>query len=280
LNNRFNQKWRRAIFQTIVVAILLSGCGGGGGGGGEDDASSSSDANLSELSLTGAALDQLFQPSQTVYSASVDFLQTSVILTPVANHADAIIQVNGYMVASGDDSAAIALSEGQNLITLVVTAEDGVTTQSYSIEILRDGSDSFAQQAYLKASNADAYDYLGTNVAISGDTLVVGAPFEDGNASGGEDDNSAQYAGAAYVFTCNNGVWSQQAYLKASNAGGLEASNIVGKGINPYWFYPPGDLFGYSVAISGDTLVVGAPQEESSASGGESDNSAYRAGAA
>ena len=91
--------------------------------------------------------------------------------------------------------------------------------------------------------------------------LVVGAGDESSSAAGGEGDNSALEAGAAYVFTRTGGVWSQQAYLKASNA-------------------ETNDSFSGSVSISGDTLVVGANGEDSSAVGGEADNSASVAGAA
>ena len=119
----------------------------------------------------------------------------------------------------------------------------------------------WTQQAYLKASNAEAGDQFSDSVAISGDTLVVGAIFEDSSAAGGETDNSAPFAGAVYVFARAGGVWSQQAYLKASNAEG-------------------DDIFGRNVAISGDTLVVGANGEDSSAAGGEADNTVPGAGAA
>jgi tRNA threonylcarbamoyladenosine modification (KEOPS) complex Pcc1 subunit len=223
--------------------------------------SASSNASLSGLTLIGATLDQLFQSNQLAYSASVNFLQPSVTLVPVAAHASATIRVNGIEVASGSASSAIALTEGQNLISLEVTAEDGITTETYSIILLREYAAWFAQQAYLKASNAEPDDWLGYSLAISGDTLVVAGLGEDSSAGGGEADNAASEAGAAYVFTRSGGVWSQQAYLKASNA---EA----------------GDEFGASVALSDDTLVVGAYREDSSANGGEGDNSAMEAGAA
>src|SRR5690242_10298121 len=76
------------------------------------------------------------------------------------------------------------------------------------------------QQGYLKASNTNADDLFGFNVALSGDTLVVGAPQEGSSATGvngNQSDNSAPNSGAVYVFTRTNGVWTQQAYLKASN---------------------------------------------------------------
>ena len=116
------------------------------------------------------------------------------------------------------------------------------------------------QQGYLKASNTNADDLFGFNVALSGDTLVVGAPQEGSNATGvngNQADNSAPNSGAVYVFTRTDGVWTQQAYLKASNTGA-------------------GDQFGVIMALSGDTLAVGAQFEASNATGvngNQTDNS-------
>ncbi|MET0534878.1 MAG: FG-GAP repeat protein, partial [Steroidobacter sp.] len=125
----------------------------------------------------------------------------------------------------------------------------------------------WAQQAYLKASNTGASDAFGTAVALSaaGDTLAVSAFAEDGNAIGGEGDNSAESAGAAYVFTRAGTTWSQQAYLKAANA-------------------DAGDFFGNAIALSanGDVLAVAAFLEDSSETGvgsGGLDNGAPQAGA-
>src|SRR5690349_20279044 len=91
------------------------------------------------------------------------------------------------------------------------------------------------QQAYVKASNTDPIDNFGQSVAVSGDTMVVGAPGEDSTATGvngDQSDNSAAGSGAAYVFVRQGTNWVQQAYLKASNVA-LD--------------------FGRSVAVSGDT---------------------------
>jgi hypothetical protein len=81
---------------------------------------------------------------------------------------------------------------------------------------------SWSQQAYLKASNAEASDNFGYSVSVSGDTIVVGAYLEDSNAVGvdGDEDNddgSTTDSGAAYVFVRSGTDWSQLAYLKASN---------------------------------------------------------------
>ncbi|MCA2972336.1 MAG: FG-GAP repeat protein, partial [Acidobacteriaceae bacterium] len=129
--------------------------------------------------------------------------------------------------------------------------------------------DPITQQAYLKASNTGAGDSFGSigAVGISGDTVVVGAPGEDSNAtgvSGTQSDNSAADSGAAYVFVRSGSTWVQQAYLKAART-------------------VPGDRFGVTVAISGDTVVVGTFGGDTNANGGNgtsSDNSASTAGGA
>ncbi len=143
-------------------------------------------------------------------------------------------------------------ADGRKLPVEFAALEDGIAVRvddrgaRYPVTI-----DPVAQQAYVKASNTDANDSFGFSVAISGDTVVVGAPEEDSTAANvnGDDSNDAgNNEGAAFVFVRNGGAWTQQAYLKASNPGAL-------------------DNFGHSVAISGDVIVVGAPRENSSTDG-------------
>ena len=125
--------------------------------------------------------------------------------------------------------------------------------------------DPLAQQAYLKASNAEAGDNFGNAVAVSGDTVVVGA-FHEGSSTTGpsanslSSNNSATEAGAAYVFVRTGSGWTEQAYLKASNTNER-------------------DQFGASVSIDGDTIAVGARREGGNGTGGELNNSSQEAGA-
>src|SRR5262249_42765895 len=124
----------------------------------------------------------------------------------------------------------------------------------------------WTQQAYLKASNTDAGDEFGTSVALYGDTLVVGAPLEASSATGvngNQADNSVPNSGAVYVFTRTSGVWTQQAYLKASNT-------------------DAGDGFGTSVTLIVDTLAPSTTLDPTSATGvngNQADNSALNSGA-
>ncbi|MCI0748813.1 MAG: S8 family serine peptidase, partial [Verrucomicrobia subdivision 3 bacterium] len=123
-----------------------------------------------------------------------------------------------------------------------------------------------AQHAYIKASNPDVDDNFGFALAISGDTMVIGTPFEDSGAigvNGDQNNNNSTNSGAAYVFVRDGDTWIQQAYLKASNTDG-------------------NDQFGNGVAISGDTIVVGAPFEDSGAigvNGDQNNNSSTNSGA-
>jgi hypothetical protein len=160
--------------------------------------------------------------------------------------------------ASGEDSADPRIDGDQS--------DNGATDAGAVYVFVRNGS-SWTQQAYLKGSNAEAGDKLGTSVALSGDTLVTGAVGESSSAigvGGDEADNSAPDAGAAYVFSRREGTWIQEAYVKPSSA-------------------DPDDSFGASIDLSGDILAVGAFGEDSSATGVASDlgnNSAEDAGAA
>lgn len=101
---------------------------------------------------------------------------------------------------------------------------------------LRSGNN-WAEQAKLIAADGAAFDGFGNSVAINGDTVIVGAANDDGTAGTNQ--------GTAYIFVRSGNVWSQQAQLIATDA----AAN---------------DLFGSSVAIYGDTAVVGACLDDQS----------------
>jgi hypothetical protein len=126
------------------------------------------------------------------------------------------------------------------------------------------GTPTWNSQAYLKASNTGPNDNFGQAVAISldGNTIAVGAPAEDGNATtvNGPDNNLAGQSGAVYVFARPGGSWIPPTYIKAANSGA-------------------GDNFGIAVALSadGNVLAVGAHGEDGAATGGTSSNTTRKA---
>jgi hypothetical protein len=144
----------------------------------------------------------------------------------------------------------------------------------------RNTSSPWTQQAYVKASNPQAGAEFGhvVNLSADGSTMAVSAYFEASAArgiDGNQNDDSIPQAGAAYVFTRRGTAWSQQAYIKASNAGEAGADGNFGDG----------DQFGFSMSLSddGNTLAVGANAEDSNATGingNQQDNSMQSAGAA
>ncbi|AKS41588.1 Calx-beta domain-containing protein [Wenzhouxiangella marina] len=175
----------------------------------------------------------------------------------------------GHAVAiSGDTIAVSAIQEDSSATGVGGDQQSNDSSAAGAVYIfVRDGSGTWSQQAYLKAAAVNENDEFGHRLALDGDTLVVGMPEEDSFSSGVNGnpfDNTAEDAGAAYVFVRQGTSWSQQAYLKASNT-------------------DADDRFGYSVDIDGDLIVVGAYDESSSATGvngDESDNSTSGAGAA
>jgi hypothetical protein len=133
------------------------------------------------------------------------------------------------------------------------------------VYVYENGGSTWLQAAYLTANNREADDQFGFSVAIRQDTLLIGALREDGGGTGVNppDDNAIADSGAAYVFVRQQGDWTQQAYIKPSNT-------------------DEGDRFGWTVSLSGNRAVVGAPRESSAAAGvggNQADNSAFRAGA-
>jgi FG-GAP repeat len=180
----------------------------------------------------------------------------------------------GYSLSLSADGNTLAVgagNEASNATGVGGNQADNSVSGAGAVYVFTRSSSNWTQQAYLKASNTGAGDHFGTSVALSadGNTLAVGSDGEASNATGvggNQADNSLSAAGAVYVFTRGSGIWSQEAYIKASNTGA-------------------GDRFSTSVALSadGNTLAVGAERESSNATGvagNQADNSAFRSGAA
>jgi hypothetical protein len=154
--------------------------------------------------------------------------------------------------------AAIALSGD----TIVVSAAwdkhapgmAGGSGEGAAYVFVRSGS-SWVEQAKLTASDAELFDWFGHYVAISGDTVVVGASFDE-HAPGLN--GSLNGPGSAYVFVRTGTTWSEQAKLTASDA--LSR-----------------DRFGAGVTVDGDTAVIGAHADAHApgAIGGSGPGSAY-----
>jgi len=97
----------------------------------------STNARLSALTLSNGTIRPAFTSGVTSYSTSVANTLTSMTVTPTTADPTATITVNGLATASGSPSAPVSLNVGANNITILVTAQDGVTTQAYTVTVTR-----------------------------------------------------------------------------------------------------------------------------------------------
>ncbi|ABX05043.1 MAG TPA: integrin [Herpetosiphon sp.] len=199
------------------------------------------------------AISELLPPNQQAYLKASN--------TNLGDLFSSSVAIDGNTIAIGapnESSSATGINGNQ---------QDNSVISSGAVYIFVRTGTTWSQQAYIKASNPDFNDLFGHSVALSGNTLVVGAVNESSEATGingNQTDNSAMNAGAVYVFVRSGTTWSQQSYLKASNAEAF-------------------DQFGWIVALDGNTLAVGANLESSNATGvngNQADNNAVRSGAA
>lgn len=219
--------------------------------------------SLTGLEVMPGVLSASFDPETTTYDVDCGYFVRNWFVTPTAA-AGVELFVDGEVAVSGE-TRKIDLLIGTTDVT--VRTVSGGQTRDYVLHVTRAAKATVAQEAYVKASNTNLGDGFGDSIAVSGDTLVVGASSEDGGVGGvgaDENDDSAINAGAAYVYVRQGTSWAQQVYLKPA---------VIGAG----------DFFGSRVAIDGDTIVVGAPEEDSNATGiggDASDDSRFASGAA
>ncbi|HTU63376.1 MAG TPA: cadherin-like beta sandwich domain-containing protein, partial [Polyangiales bacterium] len=255
---------------------------------------------LTSLGRVDEALAPVFSSTTYAYRLRLGLFQAHVVLQPIA--ADGVrVEVNGSEVAADGEWRSELLSFGETPLAITLTAQNGRSAR-YEVTAERSG----AEEAFVKAMYPETNDTFGYSVAISGDTIAVGATSEDGAVAGVDGDqtsNGAAESGAVYVFVREGTTWHQEAYLKSDRP---EELNYFGGAVvldrdtllvgeprsTPYptnnnnadarpgvvhvytrsqgaWSHearidsPSGepDLFGYSLAISEDAAVIGAPYD-------------------
>ena len=108
----------------------------------------SADATLSALTLSTGTLDPPFDPATSTYTVDVAPTVSSITITATATDDGATVTVDGTPTTSGDPSASISLTDGDNALLVVVTAEDGSTIRTYTVTVTKG---SFATDATLSA---------------------------------------------------------------------------------------------------------------------------------
>lgn len=158
----------------------------------------------------------------------------------------------GDMPAEGDQFGySVALSGDGNTVAVGAITEDNMDDSQASagaVYVFGRSGTTWTQQAYVKGAHVMAGDLFGFSIALTGDgNMLAAGSFNDrgsGRTVNAPFDTRAQGSGAVYIFTRQDGKWTQQAYLKGSRS-------------------EPSDGFSYALAISedGTTLAVGAGDE-------------------
>jgi trimeric autotransporter adhesin len=217
---------------------------------------------LTSLAISPGTLRPAFAPDVTDYAVNVAITDELVAVTATAP-SGAVISIEGSGVQATAGAGSVML-ESDRVEFSIRVEQAGRGGTMYRVVVHRTWP--LLERASLAASNAGADDRFGFSTALSDDILAVGAWHEDSDADGvdgDEQDNRAPNSGAVYVFRIDGDEWQQEAYLKSSNS-------------------DPDDLFGFSIALVGDTLAVGAYNEDSIATGidgDETDNNAADSGA-
>ncbi|HTU58916.1 MAG TPA: cadherin-like beta sandwich domain-containing protein, partial [Polyangiales bacterium] len=185
---------------------------------------------LLELTPSCGTLEAAVTADEFDYTIVAPLTCQTVRLT-VRVPTGAAAEINGRELDSEMQWTSAPLAFGDNTVNLTVTEAD--FNNAYRVTIRHTGE----QTQTVRASRARAKDFFGTSLAIDADTLVVGAPFEDGGSA--SDSSDPVDAGAAYVFVREGERWVEQARLKPDQP--IES-----------------EFFGAAVAVRGDTIVVGA----------------------
>ena len=215
-----------------------------------------------KLTATSGAADDLFGASVALYGAS-----TIVVGAPGAGSAYVFTKNSGVWsqaanltatdAATGDEFG-ISVAVDDDTIAVGAYGKDGnsLTDSGLVYVFVKSGGAAWAtttETVQLRASDQDANDNFGRSVAVDTDTIVVGASG-DQNTVGGTEVST----GSAYVFTKPNTGWA--------NSGGTETAKLTASDGTD------SDQFGRSVAVDGDTIVVGAHQNDDD---GEDSGSIY-----
>ena len=164
---------------------------------GENITPGSSDATLSNLTISSGTLTPGFTSGITSYTDSVANNVNAVIVTPTVNQANAIVTVDGTPVTSGSLSGAISLNAGSNNISVVVTAQDGVTQDVYTITITLSG-------AVIQGTT-----YGANGVILGGVTLTLDGATQVTSASDGTYQLIVTTTGSHTIVATDTGYGSQ-----------------------------------------------------------------------
>lgn len=233
----------RVLAPTSCQVLALSGAAGKGSHVELNGEQRSEQWSFSDWPKVGSGTLTIQVTSQFEISSSYNFkierngAQAAYLKASNAGASDSL----GFNIGASADSL-VAGAPYEDSASATDPANDSAA-DSGAAYVFTPADDGWQQQGYLKADPPRAGSFFGTSVAISGDTLVVGAPGADPLQYAGATGASA---GAAHVFSRKSGKWTLDQVLTPSST-------------------TPGSLFGFKVAIQGDTILVSAAAESTDA---------------
>jgi len=180
--------------------------------------------------------------TKRLFAGFVCTLLCSIALPVSALTPTEVAKLLASDAAAGDQFGGVAVDGDTALIGAL--GDDDAGSNSGSAYVFTRSAGVWTEQAKLTASDAAATDLFGFLVAVDGDTALIGAFL---------DDDAGSASGSAYVFTRSGIIWTEQAKLTASDAAA-------------------GDNFGFSVAVDGDTALIGGHLNDDA---GSNSGSAY-----
>ncbi|HMI92863.1 MAG TPA: hypothetical protein VK509_15920 [Polyangiales bacterium] len=241
---------------------------------------------LTGLGVSSGTLVPALNAIDTRYALELGLLAEALVITPLASD-DVRIEIDGMRLGSGEQFRLDTLPLGQRVLVITLSHADG-GARTYTIDLERAG----AQRTYLKAGEPAAGDGFGRSVAFDGETIAVGAP----NRDSGSGASAANESGAAYVFARDGASFGAPMMLSATtprteahfgtaiavdgdtiaigapeDSGGGAVYVFVRDGAGADFReqarlthpVPASDLrFGASLALAGNTLLVGSPGDD------------------
>ena len=208
-------------------------------------------AQVAKLTASGGSINDSFGYSVTVDGNTVvvgaygddNSKGAAYVFTRQSGVWSQVAKLTAFQRGANDQFGySVAVEAGTVVVGAYQDDDNGADSGSaYVFTKPNTGWTDATETAKLTALDGDDGDKFGNSVGVDGDTVVVGALGDDG-----DDDNSSN-SGASYLFTRpNNGVWTDATETAKLTASDGEA----------------GDFFGFSVAVDGDTVVVGADRND------------------
>ncbi|MEJ8303877.1 cadherin-like beta sandwich domain-containing protein [Saccharibacillus sacchari] len=250
--------------------------GGGSGVLRSQSIAPSTDATLSNLAINQGTLNPTFASGTTAYTANVAYGVTSINVTPTVNQANATVTVNGTTTTSGS-AQAVSLSVGSNSIPVVVTAQDGTTTQTYTINVTRAAPSTDAtlsnlaiNQGVLTPTFASGTTSYSATVAYTVNSINVTPTVNQANATV-KVNGTTTTSGSAHavalsvgsnsipvVVTAQDGSTSQTYTITVTRAAASTNANLSGLSLSSGTLTPTFDAgtTSYSASVANTTTSI------------------------